>query len=377
MGENKDCIVIVNQDSGYLMIDIANAFVEKGYKVSLITGRLVKRNKSLHPSIKVSKIISYNRNSTVKRLSTWGFGFVQILFLLWFQHRNKKLLLVSNPPFTSFVPLCTKNHFSLLIYDIYPDALVEYKIFKNESYLIQQWKKVNAKVFDKAEHIYTLNASMKTVLEKYGSKEKIKVIPIWTDNTFLKPIPKNENAFIKEHHLEHKFIVQYSGNLGKTHPVEKILDVAEILKEDPFFFLIIGGGEKFKLIESEIKKRKLQNTLLLPWQPSDKIPLSLAAADIGVVTLGAEASNLSIPSKTYNLMSVGVPIISIAAKDSALANLIKGREIGANFEINDISGIKEFIQSLHRDNVKLKNYGTNSLKISQNYSPENAYKFDI
>ena len=42
-------ITIINQDSGYLMIDIANAYAEAGYEVSLIAGRLVERNTPFEP----------------------------------------------------------------------------------------------------------------------------------------------------------------------------------------------------------------------------------------------------------------------------------------------------------------------------------------
>jgi len=370
-------IVIINQDSGYLMIDIANAFVTKGFDVHLITGRFVERNNLLNEKIKVTKIIRYQRDSTLKRLGTWLIGFVQILFLIIFRHRKKKLLLVSNPPFATLIPLLTNNPFSLLIYDVYPDALVEYKILNSDSYIIKSWKKANKRVFKKARHLYTLNEAMKSVLGKYTNLEKVKVIPIWTDNTFLKPILKNKNTFIKENDLEDKFIIQYSGNLGKTHNIEKLLDVAEILKEEPFFFLIIGGGEKFILMESEIERRKLKNTRLLPWQPTKTLPESLAAADIGVVTLGVEASGLSIPSKVYNLMSVGVPILSIADKSSALAALVEDNKIGENFEIKDVANMANFILKIQKSKSKREKYAQNSLYLSKEYTPENAFNFIV
>ena len=91
-------VVIINQDSGYLMIDIANAFFAKEFDVHLITGRLVERNNPLNEKIKVTKIIRYQRDSTLKRLGTWLIGFFQILFQILLKHRKKKLLLVFFPP---------------------------------------------------------------------------------------------------------------------------------------------------------------------------------------------------------------------------------------------------------------------------------------
>jgi len=108
--------------------------------------------------------------------------------------------------------------------------------------------------------------------------------------------------------LQDKFIIMYSGNLGKTHNIETLVSLAEILKDESYYILIIGGGTQFTSIQALIEQKKLKNIKLLPWQPVEKLPFTLASADIGVVSLGSKASNLSIPSKTFNLMSVGTYI---------------------------------------------------------------------
>ena len=55
-------IVVINQDSGYLMIDILNALSKKGMKASLVTGRLIVRAKPLSENVSVKRIIHYKRN---------------------------------------------------------------------------------------------------------------------------------------------------------------------------------------------------------------------------------------------------------------------------------------------------------------------------
>lgn len=375
MKKIKKEIVIINQDSGYLMIDIANAYVDKGYSVSLITGRLVERNKKLNEKVKISRIVKYNRTLTIKRLFTWGLGVIQILFLVIFKYRGHELLIVSNPPFATLIPQIIKNPFSLLIYDIYPDVLVESKMLSKNSFLIRKWKRANKKIFNKAQNIYTLNDQMKKVLEIYSLNKDIKVIPIWTDNTFLKPIDKNANPFIKEHQLKDKFVILYSGNLGKTHNIEILLDLADKINDNHFIFVIIGGGEQYNSIKSEINRRALKNIKLLPWQDPKMIPFSLSSADIGVVSLGNEASRLSIPSKTYNLMSTGVPILSLSDSNSALANLVEKNKIGKNFNFDEKAEILNFIKELKRSNTKVTFYKKNALETSKKFDSENAYKF--
>ena len=73
-------IVIINQDSGYLMIDIANAIAGEKFNVSLITGRLVQRDKPLSESVNVNRVIKYNRDNKVLRLYSWVMAFFRYYF---------------------------------------------------------------------------------------------------------------------------------------------------------------------------------------------------------------------------------------------------------------------------------------------------------
>lgn len=358
------------------MIDIIHAF-EKDYEESiLMTGFLNPRNRSLNPNVKVENLAKYDRSSSLKRIFSWSLAFIKALYLIKWKYPKADLFLVSNPPMATLLPLFCKNPFTVLIYDIYPDALLEFKIFKSDSSIIKYWKKANIKVYSRAKRIYTLTEGMKNKLSHYVSGDKIEVIPIWTDNDFLKPIKKKDNKFLKEQNLEDKFIVMYSGNLGKSHPIEVLVEIANELKEHKnLFFLIIGGGDKFELIKQKIKEYNLDTIRLLEWQPTELLPYTLSAADLAVVSLGVEATDLSIPSKTYNLMSVGVPILCIANKDAALAKLIKQHENGETFSSNQREEIKNYILKCQSDDKYLQNRKENSLKASTFYTPENAKLF--
>ena len=82
------------------------------------------------------------------------------------------------------------------------------------------------------------------------------------------------------------------------------------LSQNPdVIFLIIGDGDRRKWLETDIRKRKLKNCKLLPLQAVDKIPYSFASADLAIVSLGTMASGLSLPSKTFNFMSAGLPLL--------------------------------------------------------------------
>jgi len=368
-------IIFVNQSSGYLMIDIANAFAEKFENCILLTGELRKRREELSQNVKMIKIIRYNPKTNLTRLFTWFTGFFQALVYVLLRSRDNYLFITSNPPLGVFFPLFCKNKYSLLIYDIYPDVISNYKIVSKDSFIVKYWEIINKKVFDKAENVFTIGEGMKKLVSKYISAERIKVVSCWTDSTFLKPLPRKENIFIKEQDVADKFIVMYSGNLGFTHPIEILIDLAEKVNRENIFFFIIGEGDKWLTLSEMINNSDLKNIRLLPWQDIKILPHSLSAADLSVVTLGKEASLISVPSKFYDMMAVGSPILCIAEKESDMATIIESFKMGATFSSNDQEKILEFIYRLVDDKEFHQTLRINSLNASKKFTSENAKKF--
>lgn len=373
---SKKQVVFVNQSAGYLMIDIIAAFAEVAEERILMTGYLNPRNNALDAVVKVEKLASYDRSSSFRRLTTWVMAFVKTLFLIKFKYPKAHLFLVSNPPFSSLIPLFCKNTYDLLVYDIYPDALVEFKYFKEKSWIIRMWEQANRKVYSQAHNVYTITEGMKARLSKYIEADAIRVVPVWTDNHFLQPIMKKQNVFLKKHHLQDKFIVMYSGNMGKSHPVEILVELANRMQDIiNLHFLLIGGGDKYRALELRISELKLENISIMPWQPTQDLPFTLSAADLALVTVGREASDLSIPSKTYNLMSAGIPIICIAPKSSALAKLVLNESLGEVFESNQVDLVEDFIKKHQLQPLLLEKLAENALIASEKYSVENAKQF--
>ena len=371
----KQEILIINQDAGYLMIDIANEFSNANWNCTLLSGRLVIRDKPLGKKIKFRKIIRYDRSNNFRRIFTWSIAFFQLLTLVLLRYRKSHLFIVSNPPFAPLLPLFCHNKFSLLIFDVYPDALTELGICPERSWVIRLWKKINRRIFAKANQLFTITNGMKHVLQQYAGKKPVKVVPVWTDNNFLKPIPKDSNPFVLQHGLLNKFIVLYSGNLGYSHNIEVIIELAASIENPEILFLIIGDGDKKKQIQKKIHNHCLKNCMMLPFQKAADLPYSLSSADLAIVSLRTGASRLSIPSKTYNLMSVGVPLLCIAEQDSELAALVGRYDIGKCLSSYQLKEMKDFVNELHANPQELERLQENALTASLAFSPENAKKF--
>ena len=365
-------VVLVNQTTGYLMIDIVNAYAEHYDEVVLLAGSIKVTERQLSDKVKIKKIIAYNRSSSIKRIFTWGWGSLQIFNRLLFKYRKHEVVYVTNPPMAYLSSLLVKNPFSIIVYDTYPDALSNIGI-KKTNWIYKKWSKWNKKLFSKAKKIVTLSEGMADCLSNYVERDKIAVIPNWASKESFHPIAKNENPFVKEQGLESKFTVLYSGNMGFTHNVETIVEIAKQLKDNSqIHFMLIGDGKKKAELLRMAQSYGLKNCTFLDWQPVDKLQFSLASADLGVITLNDETALVSVPSKTYNLLAVGAPLLCIVPEVSELSSLVAKYKNGSCFQANQIMEIADFIEKLASDKETQDLMVKRSLEASKNFTFANA-----
>ena len=366
-------IVFINQVTGYLMKDVINEFCKDYDDVALIAGKISDTGPGLDPKVGISMICPYRKESPARRLLSWLWATIQATVIINLKYRRHHIFITSNPPTLAFLPWFCRNRYSVLIYDIYPDGLIAGGFLNKTSILARIWRKRNRKYFENAANIFTLTDSMADTLSKYIKRDRIKVIPPWSMFDKSSKIEKQNNLFIDEYALRDKFIVMYSGNIGLGHSVESIVEVARILsKERDVIFVIIGEGWNKPMIAQKVKDYHLTNCLILPFQPADKLKFSLSAADLGVVSVSSAGSRVCAPSKTYNLISLNVPLLAIADADTELALVVEANKIGRVFKNDQIEKMADFILDLKNSKIALDHMINNISKCSEKYTRANA-----
>lgn len=370
-------IVFVNQATGYLTIDIINEFARSGKfpKIALIAGSIRVQDIPLEKNVEWSRITLYDRGNPRKKFLSWLRGTLQIAWLLLTKYRKYEIFYITIPPFAYLLSLVFRNRFSVLVFDVYPDVLKIYGITeRNIGYRL--WIRFNRNLFRRAHRLYTIGEGMARLLERYVSRSKITIIPNWSGLTNVREIRKSDNIFVKEHGLDGKFIVQYSGNIGYTHNVEVLVDLAKAMRSwNDVFFLIIGRGEKYNHIKEMVDAAGLSNCKLLPFQPDDMLNFTLSAADLGVVLLDDKTAHVSIPSKIYNLQAVGVPILGIADTLSELAYHLQAYHNGKCFSPHDLAPIIAYIGSLMNAPEQHRTLKASSRSASGDFTMLNAKKY--
>ena len=250
--------------------------------------------------------------------------------------RSDLILVVTNPPLLPFIVwLASKIRgakFVLRIDDVYPDMLYIAGMLDRAGYVYRALDRLNKYLFRAADQIVVLGRDMSALVLKKMEKQhhnRVHIIPNWAEIDQISPWPREQNRLLKEMHLENKFIVQYAGNMGYPHDIRSLIEAAKVLCINPkIHFLFIGSGVKRGWLEEQIKYSSLNNITLLDPRPRAEQNNFLNACDVAVSALVKGMSGISVPSRMYNIMAAGKPIVAIGDEESELGLIIRKEKVG-------------------------------------------------
>ena len=172
----------------------------------------------------------------------------------------------------------------------------------------------------------------------------------WADEDAVTPLPAGANALRRRLGIEDRFVVAYSGNLGRVHEVDTLLEAARMLRDVPeVVFLMIGGGVKMRALQDLARQHALTQMRFLPYQPRTVLGETLAAGDAHVVTLLPQLEGLVVPSKFYGVLAAGRPVIFVGDPDGELARVIRESTVGLTVACGDGVGLVHSLLRLRDD----------------------------
>lgn len=215
----------------------------------------------------------------------------------------------------------------LLIWDIYPDHLVQAGLVSARNPVVRVWGWLDARALNGASAVVTVGNGMAERLRVRANGARIHVVHNWADVDSIAPLPKATNPWAREQGEVDRITVQYSGNVGATHGLDGLIEAAACLRDDPrFSFMIVGDG--LDLDRLKHRGARLPNLKLLGRLPWDVLPKSLATADIAVVAQKPGSEALSVPSKTYAALAAGSAVLALTSSESDLGRLVTEENVG-------------------------------------------------
>jgi colanic acid biosynthesis glycosyl transferase WcaI len=220
---------------------------------------------------------------------------------------------------------------------------------------------------------------MAAVLRTHAiSSDRIRVIPNWCADPSIAPYtPVTENPLRRAWRLEQKFVFGYSGNLGRAHEFETVLQAARQLQNEPrIVFLIVGGGHFVHALSSRVRELHLDDRFVFqPYQQQTTLNDTLNLPDLHWISLRPELEGLIVPSKFYSIAAAGKPMVIISAKDGELATVVRRGACGFVFEPGDSAGLVRLLTRLSREPDDLIRLGRAARAMSDiHFSREQAFQ---
>ena len=351
--------------TGQLIQELAHNLGQNDIQVNIFTGQpgYVFKQESA-PRTEIKQNLNIRRSKTVQicssRIRAKALnGIIFTLRATWHIIRNARqnniILLTTAPPFLAIAGYLANLFFGseyiCLIYDLYPDAVVELGIISQSSWIAKLWHKINSLVWNRSKKIIVLSETMKRRItaQHPQTADKISVIHNWANADWIKPLPKEDNWFARQHQLDRKFTVLYSGNMGRCHDLDTILGAMKLLQNQPVQFVFIGAGAKHEQCRQAVAEFKLDNCTFLPYQDKTNLPYSLTACDLALVSISPGLEGVVAPSKLYGIMAAGKAIAAICEPHSYLRQIITDAGCGAAIDNYKSQDLADFILNLAID----------------------------
>lgn len=351
--------------TAYILTEMAKKFTQQ-YDVSVIcadtnyegdTKRLNNANTHLEGiAMERVKVPELDKNNIVKRLVR----FVSVSNKLYRKSKEKvqpgdTVFAVTNPAFLLLYMKRLKKRkevkYILLVHDVFPENALASGVMKSK-FLYAFLKKRFDSAYAAADKVLVLGEDMKAVVAAKTGRD---------DNVFVCENWGSADIFPSERENDGKIILQYAGNIGRVQGLEELLEIARSVDNTQLTFDFWGSGALVPYLNDYTSRCHLTNVRVRGSYNRSTQNQVLNDCDIAVVSLAKGMKGLGVPSKTYNILAAGKPILYIGDADSEIYNLVKRFDLGWAFHWSQTEDLKAWLESLTSENIKeLKEKGARS-----------------
>lgn len=336
----------------------AEELVRRGHRVRVLTSargydnpadRYPKHEVRNGVEIRRLPFASFGKGSLAIRAVGGLVFLLQAIVLGLFMRGMDTLVISTSPPFSALagviIGFFRKVSVQYWIMDLNPDQAIALGKARPGSLSVRAFNWLNRQVLRRANGVVVMDRFMKdrVVAKLPDVASRLFVLPPWPHEQVETPLLHEANAFRREHELQKKFVIMYSGNHSPANPLTTLIKAAEQLQDDAGLeFLFVGGG----IGKREVEASKSRNIRSLPYQPMERLRESLSAADVHVVAIGDDVVGMVHPCKVYGAMAVARPILLFGPSENHVADILQESGIGWHLAHGDVAGTVAAIRSM-------------------------------
>jgi len=348
-----------------LLSDLAAGLAGRGMAVSLVASRLRYDDVAARlprferwGGVDIHRV----RSSGFGRARLWGRAldylsfYLSLPWTLWRVLRRGDIVVVkTDPPLVALVvAVLARLRGAVLVnwlQDVFPEVAIQLGQPRVPGVLAGPLRFLRNRALAQAAVNVAIGSRMaETLLGQGVDAARLRVIPNWAHEDAIVPMAATHSRLRATLGLGERFVVGYSGNLGRAHDIETLFDAATRLRDrDAIAFLVIGGGHGYQQLQARCAAAGLPNMRFLPYQPITDLADALAASDLHLVSLLPALEGLIVPSKFYGIAAAGRPVGFIGDPDGELARLIEAHDCGFSVTWGDGADLARQILALAAD----------------------------
>jgi colanic acid biosynthesis glycosyl transferase WcaI len=356
-----------------MLTDVSLFLARQGHEVHVVTSRLAYEgggkgfpHEQVLDGVQIHRIwtTAFGRSLLLGRSFDYLTFYISVFsYLLRHLKREDLVIAKTDPPLLSVpcswaarVKGATQVNW---LQDLFPEVAKALNI-RLPDWLFTQLAAVRNQSLRYAQTNIVLGNRMRTrLLSESVPKEQIVVIHNWADGDQIRPMVASPVR--AQWQLDGKFVVGYSGNLGRAHEIETLLGAMRALRsETDIVFLIIGGGVLAESLKQVVVAEKINNVSFRPYQPREMLNQTLTLPDVHLIILRPEVEGLIVPSKIYGVLAAGRASIFIGDHAGEIAKILADHDAGISVDTLDKHALKDAILMLKTQRDRCDEMGRNA-----------------
>jgi colanic acid biosynthesis glycosyl transferase WcaI len=273
---------------------------------------------------------------------------------------------MTDPPIEGIIGACIAKFlgrpFVYNIRDLYPDMALAGGILRS-GFWSDMWEELHRRALRQAARVIVLGEDMRERIMKKGV-DSARIVVI-RDAVALPEIPAASQAIVREIRADFRFVIVHAGNLGFYGAWEILLGAARMLESQGIGLVFIGEGSMKKRLQDAA--RNCRSIRFLPFFSASEIPAVMAAGDLQVVTIKRGLEGVVVPSKLYNILAYGRPVLAIATEQAEISRLVQRHDCGIAVDPDDATQVAHAIESLLKTPERLEHMSCQARALAKTY----------
>lgn len=392
-------LTLCEYDSIYdrdLYTDLLRVFMKHGNYVYMVSPIEKRRKKNTYIIKEGNSTILRQKIGNIQKTNIFEKGFSTVLLEHSFIGGIKKyfsdvrfdLVLYSTPPITlagavKYVKERDNAKTYLQLKDIFPQNAVDIGMMSKggiKGSLYRYFRKKEKELYKLSDRIGCMSPANVDYVTIHNPEIDPSIVEVCPNSIEVidKSVDKRTREDIREKYgiPRDDVVFIYGGNLGKPQGIPFFIECIKSVKDiNEAFFLVVGDGTEYGLLEKYADTSKQENFKLMQRLPKEDYDTMVGACDVGLIFLDHRFSIPNFPSRIVSYMQAKLPVLACTDPNTDIGKVITEGDFGWWCESNDASVFKDIVKVVLKNKELLASYGNKSYDyLIKEYSVEGSYE---